>query len=388
VIDLDRQIEAYAEQLDYTVPPAAELWDRRRRGQTPLRARPRWWAAAMVALGAAAVVLIAVGVVAINRGDRPVADGVSVVGSAVPPGSTTGTAATPDILRFELASPVPAFDTGEPEMWDWPYVSPGVVVYQDGAYHMLRNGFGDEKRTGVGYGASDNGVAWETAGREPVLTLDGGQVHTGLVTPDGTWVVYFDSVMERGDDQKRRTIGRASASGPEGPWTIDNDPVLEPGPIGDWDGSSVLQPAVVASGDGYLMFYVGGGSGGYAIGLATSSDGVSWTKEERPVLAPEADWEGSELTRPDVVVTAEGMVMLYGNSSGSNRGIATSTDGRTWTRFPGNPMLTTADVPRASMETGEMIYHDGKYLLYLENGGAVSSTNIAVLTRDLPILIR
>jgi hypothetical protein len=106
------------------------------------------------------------------------------------------------------------------------------------------------------------------------------------------------------------------------------------------------------------------------------------------VLVPEAEWEGEGLYRPDVVVTEDGLVMLYGNRSGSNRGVATSPSGVTWTRFVGNPVLTTSAVPRASMKTGELFYRDGVYLLYLENGGSFSGTNIAVLTRDAPIPVR
>jgi predicted GH43/DUF377 family glycosyl hydrolase len=366
------------------VPPAEELLAGRRRGRSPEPTRPRWWIAAAAAAGAAASVLIAVGVVALTRGDDLVAESLAPTTEA----TTSPTTAAPSILRFELATQTPAFDTGEPEAWDWPFLSPGVIVFQDGVYHMLRNGFGDEKPTGIGYGISDNGVLWGAVGAEPVFTLDGGQVHTGLVTSDGTWVVYFDSIMAKDDAGQHVTIGRASAPGPEGPWTVDATPVLEPGGSGDWDQSAVRQPAVVATQGGFVMLYVGAGEKGSAIGRATSSNGIAWIKDEQPVLVPEAEWEGSELTRPDVVVNEEGLVLMYGNRSGSNRGIATSRDGVVWTRFPGNPVLTTEAVPRATMKTGELHYRDGVYLLYLENGGSLSGTNIAVLTRDEPIVIR
>jgi len=386
MIDLTRQIEAYAEQLDLTVPAANELLVARRRSKRPVPARPRWWIAAAAAGGAAAVVLIAIGVVTFTRGDEVTAD------TAAPPATqapTTTTTAVPSILRFELATETPAFDSGEQEAWDWPFVSPGAVVYEDGVYHMLRNGFGDEKPTGVGYGVSDNGVLWSEVGEEPVFMLEGGQVHAGLVTPDGTWLVYFDSIATKDEVGSPVTIGRAAAPGPEGPWTVDTAPVLEPGAPGSWDQSSVLQPAVVATDNGFVMFYVGTGNEGYAIGRATSSDGLVWVKDEGPVLVPEAEWEGSELTRPDVAATENGLVMMYANQSGSRRGIATSPDGVTWTRFPGNPVLTTASVPRATMKTGELYYREGVYLLYLENGGtAFTGSNIAVLTRDDPIVIR
>jgi hypothetical protein len=387
MIDLTRQIEAYAEQLDLAVAPPEELLERRRLGKPPVSTRPRGWVAAAAAAGAAAVVLVAVGVVAINRGDN-------LVTNSRPPSTTQATANTtttnaPTVLRFESATETPAFDTGGPEEWDSPYVSPGAVIYQDGIYHMLRNGFGDEKPTGVGYGVSDNGVLWGEVGAEPVFSLEGGQVHTGLVASDGNWIVYFDSQLNKDDEETRyRTIGRASAPGPEGPWVVDSDPVLVPGGAGAWDQSLVQQPSVIETSNGFVMYYTGAGKDGYAIGRATSSDGIEWVKDDQPVLTPDSEWEGSELTRPDVVVTEDGLVMMYGNRSGSHRGIATSRDGLTWTRFSGNPVLDTRAVPRATMMTGELFYRDGVYLLYLENGGTFSTTNIAVLTRDAPIQIR
>jgi hypothetical protein len=385
MIDLSRQIEAYAEQLDLTVPPAAELFEHGRRQVTPVpTGRPRWWTIAAAMAGAAAVVLVAVGVVALSRSDEEVTDSAAPTVTTVVTTSTT----VPTVLRFELATETPAFDTGEPESWDWPFVSPGAVIYRDGVYHMLRNGFGDEQPTGVGYGVSNTGVLWSAVGVDPVFTFESGQVHTGLVTDDGTWVVYFDSMTGKDEEGGYRSIGRASAPSPEGPWTVDSDPVLEPGDAGAWDENSVFQPAVVAGPGGYVMFYAGVGGGVYSIGRATSPDGITWTKDLAPVLAPEADWEGEELTRPDVVATPDGLVMMYANRSGSRRGIATSRDGVTWNRFPGNPVLTTTAVPRAAMRTGELVLQDGVYLLYLENGGSFSGTNIAVLTRDEIIAVR
>lgn len=384
MIDLSRQIEAYAEQLDLTVPQAAELLEQRRRRVVPTRAgRPRWWTIAGAVAGAAAVVLVAVGIVAVSRGDEAVTDSVAPTGTSV--ASTTTTVQT--VLRFELATDTPAFDSGEPEAWDWPHVSPGAVIYRDGVYHMLRNGFGDEKPTGVGYGDSDTGVLWSAVGADPVFTFDGGQVHTGLVIDDGTWVVYFDSMSGKDEEGSHRSIGRASAPAPEGPWTVDSGPVLEPGEAGAWDETAVFQPAAVGGPDGYVMFYAGAGGAVSSIGRATSPDGITWTKDPAPVLVPNEEWEGEELTRPDVVATPDGLVMMYANRSGSKRGIATSRDGITWTRFAGNPVLTTTAVPRAAMRTGELVFHDGTYLLYLENGGSFSGTNIAVLTRDETIAV-
>jgi parallel beta-helix repeat protein len=65
-------------------------------------------------------------------------------------------------------------------------------------------------------------------------------------------------------------------------------PVLSPSTTStDWDGLRVMQPMVVKDGSNYYMWYVGYNSSDPAkIGFAFSSDGISWTKGHgNPILA-------------------------------------------------------------------------------------------------------
>ena len=92
----------------------------------------------------------------------------------------------------------------------------------------------------------------------------------------------------------------------------------------------------------------------YYIDHATSPDGIVWTKDtaHNPVLAPgTADWEDQMVYVP--MVWKEGLTwyMIYTgrgvqNYSGGTLvggyqklGLATSTDGLTWTRSPSNPIM-------------------------------------------------
>ena len=149
-----------------------------------------------------------------------------------------------------------------------------------------------------------------------------------------------------------------------------------------------MQPSVLLVDGQYVMYYAAFGKDGQGIGRATSQDGVVWNREPEPLLTPSEPWEREHLTRPDVVRTEDGFVMLYGNRSGSNRGVATSPDGVSWTKFAGNPVITVNDVPRSTIRTGELVYTGDIYLVYLENGGQRTGSDISVLTRDLPIEIR
>ena len=114
------------------------------------------------------------------------------------------------------------------------------------------------------------------------LTTSGVDVSTGFITDDGTWVLVFETV----ENGRPWVLGRATAPGPDGPWTVGEAGILEAGPAGSWDAGGLSWPSVVATDDGYAMYYTGverlRGRG--AIGLATSPDGIAWTKHDGPVL--------------------------------------------------------------------------------------------------------
>ncbi len=92
-------------------------------------------------------------------------------------------------------------------------------------------------------------------------------------------------------------------------------------------------------------------AGAAVIGLATSPDLLHWSLTD-PILTP-ADgsaWEHGGLYRPDLLLNG-GTYYLYYNAKTDNlskaegggwheqTGVATSTDLKHWTRYPGNPIL-------------------------------------------------
>ena len=389
--DIELQLQAYAEFLDAAAPSFDELKTEAQRRQAsvylPISLSVRRGLA--TAALAAVVVISTVGVVAlIARG------GTTVPATTLDPVPTT--APPPDTLRFMLAIETPVFASSEVEgAWDHRFVGPGGVTFVDGRFHMFRNGYGEERATGVGYGVSDDGLGWTSGAQAPVLTIEGAEyvegqalVHSVIVTPEGSWVLYFDAVFEAAGDDAQRAIGVASAPGPLGPWTVGAQPVVAPSGTG-WDATSAEQPTVIRDADGYVMYYAGTGlDGEHRIGRATSDDGMNWVRGPDPVLAPSAEWQRGAVRRPEVVQTSDGYVMLFANRSAGNWGVATSRDGLAWTEFHANPILTVTDVPGAQIRAMEVVLVDGTYYLYVETGGSRSSTDIVVLTRSNPIPIR
>ena len=88
------------------------------------------------------------------------------------------------------------------------------------------------------------------------------------------------------------------------------------------------------------LYYAAAGG----IGVAVSEDGVSFTKNQAPVLAPDVSvrWETTSPTAPSVALFPDGTWhMLY--AAGVSIGEATSADGYAWTRVDGDPATTELD---------------------------------------------
>ena len=136
-------------------------------------------------------------------------------------------------------------------------------------------------------------------------------------------------------------------------WVVDPaDPVLEPGPPGSWDGGG-RAPTSVIKVDGFYHMYFRGWSGDSqwdwpgVIGHATSADGVIWEIDPaNPVLkrGAEGEWDAASLWGTAVIHDGSEFRMWYSGTADSSDalwfgGYATSPDGSTWTKYPGNPII-------------------------------------------------
>lgn len=248
--------------------------------------------------------------------------------------------------------------------WDEGKVGPFAIVKRGasdyrGWFEGLNAAF---SAASIGYATSTDGSSWTKSGSNPVFTAtetwENGEVAPGTVIwdEDGS---LFKMWYHGGFNSLPRKIGYATST--DGiSWTRGNSslPVLSPGSAGAWDESSVADACVLRlSATDYRMWYIGKGSAGVnAIGYATSTDGISWTKEStNPVFEREsADvWDDNTVYGLCVRKRANDTGFwgwyaadkdLVGPTS-TGIGLAYSADGINWVRAKNNPILVGTTSP-------------------------------------------
>lgn len=112
-------------------------------------------------------------------------------------------------------------------------------------------------------------------------------------------------------------------------------PILSPRGAG-FEAAGTFNPAVIRAGNRYVMLYRAQDSKGISrLGYASSTDGVTFTRDAAPVLSPDADYERGGGVEDPRVVEIEGLYYLtytaY-NGKDAQLALATSPDLRRWQR--------------------------------------------------------
>jgi len=127
------------------------------------------------------------------------------------------------------------------------------------------------------------------------------------------------------------------------------EPVLGRGAAGEFDSHDALNPSVLRTPSGLLNFYSGFDGSTWRTGLATSPDGIAWTKQGA-VFAPQAPWEQGYIAANGTVIRHQQEFWHWyqaGPKDSPRIGLARSRDARAWTRHPG-PVLDYG--PRSSWD--------------------------------------
>jgi len=218
----------------------------------------------------------------------------------------------------------PILEKGEPGSWDDEGILGLSVLYDGETYHMWYHG-----NNAIGYANSVNGITWEKYEGNPVITTGGS---------------------------------------------------------GSWDELHLQMGHVIFDGDIYKMWYDGHGSYGWAIGLATSPDGIHWTKDtlNSPVLTTgeTGSWDDFAVWSPHIIKEDGAYKMWYtGHQDRMDIGFyfvrigyAESFDGITWTKHP-DPVLEIGDytIWGFDLESPGVIFDGDNYDMWYSTINSISN---------------
>jgi predicted GH43/DUF377 family glycosyl hydrolase len=263
--------------------------------------------------------------------------------------------------------------TGSPQtQYDFNNISDCCVLKEGATYKMWYTGSGQTAAWSVNhacisYATSTDGVTWTKDAGNPVLDVSPAAWDAYAIE---TVSVLRDDAAPPAERYKAWYAGRTTdvpnnpaydigyAVSPDGlAWTkYSGNPVLTKGVTAEWDNSFIEGPSVVFDAGVYWMWYAGfdavangqATDGKVSLGLATSSDGITWTKSSaNPVLVVGATgaWDSKTAQDPYVIRDASGFHLWYGGADytftryGQQTGYAFSTDGIHWTKSTHNPIL-------------------------------------------------
>jgi len=230
--------------------------------------------------------------------------------------------------------------------------TPGICIFRSilkvGSTYFL---YEEYEATGVWkimYRTSSDGFTWSAASAYIFAAGGGGEFdELGQADPTviydgaGDWKMWFDAKNGAGEWPQ---LGYATSV--DGMSWTKVGAVITKGGAGTWDSLTTHHPACIKYNGVYYLYYTGSDTTDLKhIGLATSVNGINWTKEPtNPILSrgTGAEWD-SNYIRPScpIKIFNKWYMWYWGHNSTTGvhgMGLATSSDLITWTK-QGNVLL-------------------------------------------------
>jgi predicted GH43/DUF377 family glycosyl hydrolase len=273
-----------------------------------------------------------------------------------------------DIAQYNITN-VSFNEQTQCENWDSSAVQkPSVLWDQDeGVYKMWFDGRNQQDITQIGLATSGDGITWAKYDNNPVLSGSPGawdefsEEHAPFVLKeDGTYKMWY----EGGRGGTPRQLGYAISTNGIDWFKYAGNPVLQAGPEAyDQDGAG--HGSVLKDGDMYKLWYHTNGDQGVVIAYATSSDGISWTKQGPVLLPAPGSWDIA-LWGPSVL-KLDGVYWMWYSASRTQGttaiGVVTSTNGINWNRFLNTPVLSET----TNIGDPHVISDNGKLKMWYNN---------------------
>ena len=277
-------------------------------------------------------------------------------GASVYDGSTWTTYTTDDGLAMNGVHDIAVDGAGV--MW---FATYGGVGSFDGTTWRYRHGTASSMVNTVVVDAQDR--KWFGTNGYGVSVLDG-ETWTTYSKTDGLVDDHVVAIAQ--DESGSMWLGTYRGVSELDPWEIPGTPTPtptgQPAPTptptatpdpGPWDQDRISAPRVIHDVDGYRMWYDGLNTEGigWGVGLARSSDGCTWSKHSgNPVLVPgvEGHWYSYGRFQVSVIKESANYKMWFSASAGGpwQTGYATSSDGVEWNVYAGNSVRFYSGWPR------------------------------------------
>jgi predicted GH43/DUF377 family glycosyl hydrolase len=260
-----------------------------------------------------------------------------------------------------LASSGSAYETGG-------VVQP-FILYDNGIYKMWFSSLGNSGVCMISYATSTDGFSWSRYA-SPLLVPDTAvswateSICVGpVIKVNNEYRMYFNGWASQYGNWN---IGLATSS--DGiHWQCRKQPVLY-GTSGDQ--YQIVATDIIKLNGKYILYYTGRNYPFYKIFAAVSDDGITWTKVTNPILTATQSWEGNGVFYSTVIQDGNTLRMAFmndGQSAVFGFGFATSTDGLTWTKDSGNPFFTnvqTANHWTNNIQYPRLVLIGGKQCIY------------------------
>jgi predicted GH43/DUF377 family glycosyl hydrolase len=251
----------------------------------------------------------------------------------------------------------------------------------------------------IGFAKSVDGITWEVYSSNPVLSPEAGKwdAYTVLapyvIRENGQYKMWYTGCATA---QLLYRIGYATSSDGINWARHTSNPVFEPG-TANWESASVAYGCIMPYANGYKMWYSGGSSSWSetAIGYATSLDGITWERYTgNPVLLSGTSGQWDHIVfGPRVLYIDNSYYMYYTGEinlyQSDKIGLATSSDGLVWTKYPYNPVLnpSTGQWDGSRIILGSVFMENNTFKMhYSGTNGSSFSIGLATSLFSPPIL--
>ena len=175
-------------------------------------------------------------------------------------------------------------------------------------------------------------------------------------------------------------------------WTMIETMVLKTGEDGEFDSLSLLYPNVIATPSGYVMHYTGYNGAAFAIGRAESPDGVTWTRSPSgPIITAGSatEFDNHAAAQPCAVTAGARTLLWYGgydtsvaNPGPYRVGLAASTDGVSYQKLGVTLDLEPSGEEAWSTRDPAVVRWNGQWWMAYVAMGDDGTYRIAVATSD------